>query len=231
MKGTGEAPRGSQCSFDLLYHLRPRPKPLFMTAAFTGVFIFLGLLVVRSLEGFFWGTDKKYKPSGQNDPAVWGRFPDGDTTLEYRFSVFNNHRMILDLIAPQAGKASVEGDAPVAVGQSTRQSPSTRNRKRLLQGVTEAALGSLAAQAAKMATAVQNSADQSELTTLSKTLKILNDAGADAGLIKTAEDCLRQALSPQRLPVGPAPAGGQVSVEQEPATHVISGIEGGSTAE
>lgn len=86
-------------------------------------FLYVVAQWVRSLARFSGAPTRTTKSQAKNNPALWGGFSDGDTTLDYLFSLFNDQSMILDLIDTEVGEAGAEGDASVTDGQSTRQTP------------------------------------------------------------------------------------------------------------
>lgn len=98
------------------------------------------------------------------------------------FSLFQNQSMILDLINPDVGESGVEKDDRLKDGKGTRLTKSTRNEKRRVDGQAQAAIEALIAQSAEKATAFKKQSDLAERTTLSQTLKNLNDAAADPNI-------------------------------------------------
>jgi len=147
--------------------------------------------VCRHISTFFWDAWKKFGGSGQHNPARWAQFSKGHTVLDYLYTLFNKHHLILKLINPHIGEVGVEGDAPSGLQQGTRQISSSRKKRR----VEDPAFDALVLHSSEMTAAAKKHADSSELSSLSATLKNLKDAGADPELIHSVEERLRLALS------------------------------------
>ena len=132
-----------------------------------------------------WRTHKNCSCSGQNDPSLWASFSNGDTLLDYFFSVFKGNDVVLELVSPEVGPAGVEGDIPPLQGHATRTQPSNRGKRK-----READLGQMerfVANAEKMATAVRKDADSRELSSLSETLRNLRTGRAHPLVIAAVE--------------------------------------------
>lgn len=183
----------------------------------------------------FWRTYKRFSSSGQNDPARWGSFSDGDTLLDYCFALFHNHNLILELANPEVGAAGVEGDDAVDTGAGTRAA--TTNRKRKLDAAASA-FQSLVDSSASMAASAAKHTRFAEMVSLSATLKNLRDCNAAPGLIRAIEKQLEDAISPRPPTLMMSTGGGASDLPERPSSQGldslprgVSGLGGGPRGE
>lgn len=163
----------------------------------------------------FWRTYKRFSSSGQNDPARWGSFSDGDTLLDYWFALFRNHNLILELANPEVGAAGVEGDEAIDTGVGTRAV--TTNRKRKLDA-SALAFQSLVDSSASMAASAAKHTRFAEMVSLSATLKNLRDCNAAPGLIAAIEKQLEDAISPRTPTPMTSTGGGAGELPERPSS-------------
>lgn len=140
---------------------------------------------------------KLYAKSGQNDPSLWGSFSQGDTVVDYVFSLFRNNSLVLELANPEVGPSGVEGDDALETSNGTRAMTTSRG-KRKREGAT-AALDSLVESSASMAASAATHTRCAEMVSLSTTLKNLRECHAAPNLIKAVEKQLEDVVL-QRKP-------------------------------
>jgi len=113
----------------------------------------------------FWRVYKSFSSSGQNDPSLRAVFSEGDTTLDYHFTLLKINETVSELINPEVGPAGVEGDE---LGLATSSAATTRGKRKRMPNPEFQVLiycsASMAASAAKHAR-------MAELVALSTTLK------------------------------------------------------------
>lgn len=143
----------------------------------------------------FWRTYKRYCASGQNDPARWGSFSDGDTLLDYLFALFRDHNLVLELANPEVGPVGVEGDDALENVTGTRAMSTNRGKRK--RDAAELAFQSLVESSASMAASAAKHTRCAEMVSLSATLKNLRECQAAPALIAIVEKQLEDALSPR----------------------------------
>ncbi|OSX76544.1 hypothetical protein BU14_0185s0005 [Porphyra umbilicalis] len=156
----------------------------------------------------FWRVYKQYATLGQNDPALWGSFSQGDSVLDYVFSLFRNNSLVLELASPEVGAAGVEGDDTLETSNGTRAMTTSRGKRKRDGAI--AALDSLVESSASMAASAATYMRCAEMVSLSTTLKNLRECHAAPSLIKAVvkqlEDVVLQ-RTPTSVPDDPAAKG------------------------
>lgn len=148
------------------------------------------------LGSMFWRTYKRYSCSGQNNPASWGSFSQGDTLVDYLFALFKNHNLVMELVNPEIGAAGVEGDEALETGAGTRDMTTTRGKRK--RDAADSAFQSLVDSSASMAASAAKHSRCAEMVSLSGTLKNLRDCGANPELIRLVEGQLEDIIRGKR---------------------------------
>jgi len=172
----------------------------------------------------FWRTYKPYSSSGQNDPALWSSFSDGDALVDYLFALFQNNDLVIELANPEVGPAGVEGDDALETGAGTRSMRTRRGKRKPDSSVT--ALESLVQSSASMAASSAKHTRCAEMVSLSATLKNLRECGAAAELIRAVEKQLQDAILPRPSTDGSGDPG---APRVDPGPVEMDGSRGGGS--